>query len=176
MRISPELLASLVIRRAARDDVPAILGLYADDPLGSRRDSISPESLAQYLAAFDEIDADPRSAIYVAASTERALGTFQITFLRHLTHGGSKIGQVEAVHVASDYRGRGIGEAMMRFAIDLARRGGCGRMQLTSNKRRTDAHRFYERLGFAASHEGMKLILTDASSPSTARPSPAGQP
>jgi GNAT superfamily N-acetyltransferase len=165
MRISPELPASLVIRRAARDDVGAILGLYADDPFGSGRDRLSSESLAEYLVAFDEIDADPRSTIYLAESTGRVVGTFQITVLRHLIHRGAKIAQIEAVHVAADHRRRRIGEAMMRFAIDLARQDGCGRMQLTSNKRRTDAHRFYERLGFVASHAGMKLILTDGPSP-----------
>ena len=116
-------------------------------------------SLAPYLDAFDAIAADPNGALYLAQLGDRAVGTFQLLVLRHLAHRGGRVALVESVHVASDVRRRGIGEAMMRFAIEEARRRGCHRMQLTSNKRRADAHRFYLRLGFAASHEGFKLPL-----------------
>ncbi len=87
------------------------------------------------------------------------VGTFLLYFLRQLSHRGGLVAQIESVHVASDLRRRGLGEAMMRYAVDEARRRGCHRVQLTSNKRRVDAHRFYTRLGFVQSHEGFKLRL-----------------
>jgi GNAT superfamily N-acetyltransferase len=141
--------------------VRAILALLADDDLASHpeRDR-RVDDLAPYLAAFDDIAADPRSDVYVAAIEGRVVGTFQLTAIRHLTYRGGLVAVVESVHVASDMRRRGIGEAMMRFAIEEARRRGCHRVQLTSNKRRRDAHRFYERLGFVASHEGFRLALS----------------
>ena len=149
------------IRPAAREDVSAILALLADDELASHPERGGHgDDLAPYLEAFDEIAADPRSDVYVATIDGRVVGTFQLTTIRHLTYRGGRVAVVESVHVASDARRRGIGEAMMRFAIEEARRRGCHRVQLTSNKRRTDAHRFYQRLGFVASHEGMKLALT----------------
>ena len=163
------------IRPATRDDVRAILDLLADDELASHPEAsgsakgagphISPSSepghgpLAPYLEAFDAITADPNSTLYVARLGERVVGTFQLNVLRHLAHRGGRVAQIESVHVASDFRRRGIGEAMMRFASDEARRRGCHRVQLTSNNRRVDAHRFYERLGFVPSHRGFKLPL-----------------
>jgi GNAT superfamily N-acetyltransferase len=167
----------VLIRLAAREDLRTILTLLADDDLASHpeRDGHG-EDLAPYLEAFDEIAADPRSDVYVAAIDSqgesagvlparrpidgRVVGTFQLTAIRHLTYRGGRVAVVESVHVASDVRRRGIGEAMMRFAIEEARRRGCHRVQLTSNKRRTEAHRFYERLGFVASHEGFRLALS----------------
>ncbi len=109
--------------------------------------------------AFDEIDGDPRQLLWVAEADGRVIGTLQITFLRYLSYGGASAALVESVHVAASERDRGVGSTMMRAAIDEARRRGCNRVQLTSNKARTSAHRFYERLGFARSHEGFKLFL-----------------
>jgi GNAT superfamily N-acetyltransferase len=160
MHASPELLAALVIRPAARDDVRAVVGLYADDALGATREDVAFADAAPYLDAFDDIDADPRCTLYVAELDGAVVGTFQLTFLRHLTFRGARLAVIEAVHVARARRGGGIGEAMMRFAIDEARRRGCNRVQLTSHRDRTDAHRFYERLGFVASHVGMKMRLS----------------
>jgi GNAT superfamily N-acetyltransferase len=114
------------------------------------------------LAAFEDIETDPRTAIYVAELGGRVVGTFQLTFLRHLTHRGSLVGQIEAVHVAAEKRRVGIGLAMMRFALETSRHIGCCRVQLMSRKGNDKAHRFYEHLGFVASHEGMKLVLVDA--------------
>lgn len=94
----------------------------------------------------------------VAEIGDEIVGTLQLTFIPYLTFGGSLVAQIEAVHVAPHRRGRGIGESMMRWAIDQAIQRKCHRVQLTSDKRRKDAHRFYERLGFAATHEGMKLL------------------
>jgi GNAT superfamily N-acetyltransferase len=130
----------------------------ADDDLASHPERTGRgDDLAPYLEAFDEIAADPRSDLYVATVGARVVGTFQLTVQRHLAYRGGRAAVVESVHVASDMRRRGVGEAMMRFAVDVARRRGCHRVQLTSNKRRRDAHRFYERLGFVASHEGFRL-------------------
>jgi len=147
------------IRPATRDDVPAILDLLADDDLASHPEATGHGPLAPYLEAFDDIAADPNSTLYVARLGERVVGTFQLFVVRQLAHRGGRVAQIESVHVASDVRRRGIGEAMMRFACEEARRHGCHRVQLTSNKRRVDAHRFYERLGFVPSHEGFKLPL-----------------
>lgn len=148
------------MRRATRDDVPAIVAIYRQDYLGAGREFPGDEALPDYLAAFDEIAADPeRGALYVADLDGRVVGTMRLTILRHLTHRGARVAQIEAVHVVEEMRGRGHGAAMMRFVLDEARHRGCRRAQLTSNKSRTDAHRFYARLGFVASHEGMKLVL-----------------
>ena len=97
--------------------------------------------------------------LIVAEENDRVIGTLQLTFLRYLLYGGARVALVESVQVAASERSRGVGAAMMRFAIDEARRRGCHRVQLTSNEARKDAHRFYERLGFVASHEGFKLYL-----------------
>jgi GNAT superfamily N-acetyltransferase len=148
------------VRLAARDDVRAVLALLADDELGSHPEGAGHAGdLGPYLEAFDDIAADSRSDLYVATIDGRVVGTFQLTTIRHLTYGGGRVAVVESVHVATEVRRRGVGEAMMRFAIEEARRRGCHRVQLTSNKRRRDAHRFYERLGFVASHEGFRLAL-----------------
>jgi GNAT superfamily N-acetyltransferase len=144
------------IRRAARTDVAAILDVYAQDEL-----STSPEQadLAPILEAFDAIASDASSSLYVATLAGEVVGTFQMDVLRYLSHGGGRVAQIEAVAVSRTTRAQGIGTAMMRFAIDEARRLGCIRVQLTSQKRRTRAHGFYEKLGFERTHEGMKLKL-----------------
>ena len=157
MRASPELLASLVIRPARRDEVPTILALYDAGSVGRKHEDLS--DFGPYFEAFDAIAADPSCGLYVAALGDRVVGTFQLTWLRHLSYRGRPTALVEAVHVAPEERGRGIGEVMMRFAIDQARKRGCHRIQLTSNKARKEAHRFYARLGFEASHEGIRMSL-----------------
>ena len=149
---------SAVIRRARRDDVPAIVGLFADDHGGRS----SPEHVTLgpgQLAAFDAIAEQPDNSVYVAERDGAVVGTFQLTFIRQLSYGGCLVAQIESVHVHSSQRGQRIGEQMMRFAIDLARQRGALRVQLTSNVRRERAHRFYERLGFEPSHVGMKLWI-----------------
>ena len=143
----------VAIRRAVRGDLPAILALYADDALALRRPA-GDSSL--FEATFAEIESDPRTAIYVATRDGVVVGTFQTTVLRHLL---TRAMHLESVHVHSSERGRGVGTEMMRWALDDARAKGCTRVELTSQKRRVDAHRFYERLGFVGSHEGMKVEL-----------------
>lgn len=156
MRPAP---AGLVIRPAARDDVPAIVHMLADDPIGRTREAFAAPLPDCYYAAFDAITAQPGNALFVAELDGRVAGTYQFTAIPCLTHRGGTRALVEAVHVHTTLRGRGIGETMMRHAIDRARTLGCRIVQLTSDARRTDAHRFYERLGFVPSHVGMKLSL-----------------
>jgi len=154
----------LTFRTAVRGDVPVILALLADDDVTRARaagSAVVPESAdAALWAAFEAIDADPRNELIVAESPDGAVvGTCQLTFTPSLSRGGAERMTIEAVRVRSDRRGHGIGRAMMLWCLERARERGCGLVQLTTDKRRTDAHRFYESLGFTASHEGMKLAL-----------------
>jgi GNAT superfamily N-acetyltransferase len=149
-----------VLRRARAGDVPAIVALIGADQLGATRDGVRDnEDLAAYLAAFAAIDADPAHLLLVAESDRQVVGTMQLSFLPGMARRGALRAQVEAVRVAEAYRRAGLGQAMLSWAIGEARRRHCALVQLTTDKSRTDAHRFYQRLGFTASHEGMKLAL-----------------
>jgi GNAT superfamily N-acetyltransferase len=143
-------------RDARREDVPAIVALLADDPLGSSREAAADEV---YQAAFGQIESDPRSRLIVAEADGRVAGTLQLSLLPGLSRHGMLRAQIEAVRVAAPHRGQGLGRAMIEWAIGQARQHGCGLVQLTSDKRRHDAIRFYESLGFTASHEGLRLPL-----------------
>jgi len=147
----------VVVRRARREDVPAIVALLADDVLGQAREDDA--ELGPYLAGFERVDADPAHLLVVAEREGEVVGTLQLTELPGLSHRGASRAQVEAVRVASDLRGQGLGRALVLWAVEESRARGCAVVQLTTNKERTAAHRFYERLGFVASHEGMKLPL-----------------
>lgn len=150
----------VALRPARREDVLAIVAMIASDQLGATRDGVRDEAdLAAYLSAFEAIDADPAHILVVAESGGELVGTMQVSFLPGLARRGSLRAQIEAVRVADSARGSGLGAAMMTWAIDEARRRGCALVQLTSDKSRADAHRFYQRLGFVPSHEGMKLAL-----------------
>lgn len=153
-------MSTLFIRRAIRTDVKRILQLsQAGGPEGSPRMAL-PETLPEgYWSAFERIDQDPRQALMVAEMGGEVIGTFHITWLTYLAGEGRDDCQVESVHVDSRWRGKGIGTQMMAWVLEEARKRQCRRIQLTSDKRRKDAHRFYERLGFVLSHEGAKLIL-----------------
>ena len=148
---------TFTLRRARRDDLPAILGLLADDQLGAARESA--EDLGPYQAAFDAIDADPAHLLVVGELRGGVVATFQLSYLPGLSRKGSWRSQIEAVRVSRELRGQGVGALMIQWAIDQARERGCTLVQLTTDKSRIAAHRFYERLGFVASHEGMKLTL-----------------
>lgn len=152
---------AVLIREARPDDVAAIAAMFASDTLGGHGDSADPEHLPLYLAAFARIAESPNDTLFVAEIEGEVVGTFQTTFIVTLTGRGSASLTIEAVHTRQDRRGRGIGEAMIRHAIEEGRRRGVRLVQLTSNAARTDAHRFYERLGFARSHAGFKLKLAD---------------
>ncbi|GAB2768170.1 GNAT family N-acetyltransferase [Amycolatopsis magusensis] len=145
------------IRRARRSDVAAIAQMLADDDIGAGRET--PSRLEPYLAAFDAIDADPNQTLVVADEDGSAVGTLQLTVIPGMARTGSARGQIEGVRVHSSQRGTGLGTTLLEWAIEEARSRGCVLVQLTSDARRTDAHRFYERLGFAATHTGFKLQL-----------------
>jgi GNAT superfamily N-acetyltransferase len=148
------------LRRATAEDVPAIVDLLAADQLGATRDGLSTdEDLQPYLDAFGAIDVDPAHLLLVAGDSTEVLATMQLTFLPGLARRGALRAQIEAVRVRDDFRGRGLGAALFGWAIAEARRRHCALVQLTTDKSRADAHRFYERLGFTASHEGLKLDL-----------------
>lgn len=149
----------ITVRRAQTADLPAIVRLLFDDELGQKRESFSEPLSPNYYRAFDAIDRDPNQYLASVDYEGKIVGTFHLTFINYLTYGGSLVCQIEAVRVDSSKRNLGVGEAMMNWAINEAKRKGCHRVQLTTNKVRKDAHRFYERLGFKASHEGMKLFL-----------------
>ena len=152
--------AGLVLREAVAEDVPAIVRLLAADQLGATRDGITTDAdLQPYLRAFDAIDADPAHLLVVAGGAAEVLATMQLTFLPGLARRGALRAHIEAVRVRHDYRSRGVGAALIDWAVQEARRRGCSLVQLTTDKSRADAHRFYERLGFVASHEGLKLSL-----------------
>jgi GNAT superfamily N-acetyltransferase len=156
----------VLLRTAAETDVLAIVDLIAADQLGATRDGVRDEAdLAAYAAAFRSIDADPAHLLVVAEQDDQIVGTFQLSFLPGIARRGALRAQIEAVRVADKQRGAGLGAAMMRWAIDEARRRGCALVQLTTDKARPDAHRFYAGLGFVASHEGMKLALPTAATP-----------
>ena len=150
---------NLTFRRAVEADVPAIIKMLADDKLGAARETLGPESLPRYLDAFRVIDADANQFLLVVDNGGEIVGTLQLTFIAGLARGGLKRGLVEAVRVASDRRGEKIGEAMFAWVLEKCRREGCGIVQLTTDKSRTDAHRFYDRLGFEPSHIGYKMML-----------------
>jgi GNAT superfamily N-acetyltransferase len=152
-------MADLIFRRATEADVPAIIRLLADDILGSSREMTGPEGHTRYLSAFRVIDADVNQVLLVAADGSMIVGTLQLTFIAGLARGGLKRGQIEAVRVAGDRRGEKIGEAMFAWALEKCRSEHCGIVQLTTDKARTEAHRFYDRLGFEPSHIGYKMNL-----------------
>ncbi|RSM76514.1 GNAT family N-acetyltransferase [Amycolatopsis sp. WAC 01375] len=148
----------MIIRQARREDVAAIVGMLADDQIGSTRDSA--DDLTPYLKAFEEIDADPAQLLIVADDGgEAVVGTLQLSIIPGLARKGALRGQIEAVRVRASHRGSGLGGDLMRWAVDESRRRGCALVQLTSDVKREDAHRFYERLGFEATHTGFKLKL-----------------
>jgi GNAT superfamily N-acetyltransferase len=152
--------ARVALRAARQGDVPALVRLIAADQLGATRDGVRDAAdLAAYTAAFEAIDADPAHILVVAEVAGEIVGTMQLSFLPGLARRGALRAQIEAVRVADGSRGIGLGAGMIGWALDEARRRGCALVQLTTDKSRLDAHRFYQRLGFVASHEGMKLAL-----------------
>jgi GNAT superfamily N-acetyltransferase len=154
-------LSEVLTRRATGPDLPAIIGLLADDPLGRERESPGLPLDAGYLAAFAEIAADPGQLLAVATLAEEVVGCLQLTFIPGLSRVGSRRALIEGVRVAAACRGHGIGEDMVEWAKQEALRRDCRILQLTTDRTRQDAHRFYERLGFVASHVGMKCELGD---------------
>lgn len=162
---APEQIASMgaqpapTFRRATRADLPRLVQMLADDEIGATRERYADPLPGAYMAAFEQIDADPRQLLLLAEVSGVVIGMLQLTFIPYLTHQGSSRALIEGVRVDSGQRGSGLGRLLIAEAITEARQRGCSMVQLTTDKRRTDARRFYERLGFVASHEGMKLAL-----------------
>jgi GNAT superfamily N-acetyltransferase len=152
-------MADLTFRRATETDISVIIEMLADDVLGASRERTDPESRSKYLSAFRAIEGDPNQFLLVVEEGRQIVGTLQLTFIAGLSQGGQKRGLIEAVRVAKDRRGEKIGEAMIAWSLDKCRSEQCGIVQLTTDKSRKDAHRFYDRLGFAPSHIGYKMKL-----------------
>ncbi|AJC57216.1 MULTISPECIES: GNAT family N-acetyltransferase [Streptomyces] len=150
-------MSDLEIRRATEADLPAIVAMLADDPLGASRES--PDDLAPYRTAFAALDADPKQHLVVAERDGRVVGTLQLTVIPGLSRRGATRTIIEAVRIHADERGSGLGTELVEWAVAESRRLGCQLVQLTSDATRLDAHRFYERLGFEASHLGFKRQL-----------------
>ncbi|MFD4650766.1 GNAT family N-acetyltransferase [Streptomyces sp. NPDC058441] len=150
-------MGDLEIRPAVAADVPAIVAMLADDALGADRES--PDDLTPYLEALARIAGDPNQHLVVAVREGRTVGTLQLTVIPGLSRKGSTRSIVEGVRIHADERGSGLGTLLIEWAVDESRRQNCQLVQLTSDATRTDAHRFYERLGFEASHVGFKLQL-----------------
>ncbi|WP_030383948.1 GNAT family N-acetyltransferase [Streptomyces sp. NRRL S-241] len=147
----------LTIRPATAADVPAVVAMLADDPLGATRES--PDDLAPYLAALKRLTDDPNQHLVVAVRADRVVGTLQLTIVPGLSRRGATRAIIEGVRVHAEERGSGLGTRFIEWAVEKSRAENCSLVQLTSDATRTDAHRFYERLGFTASHVGFKLQL-----------------
>lgn len=155
-------MSDLIFRDARPGDIPTILALcHAGDARGANAPPLDEASLTdpRYRAAFGEITADPNHRLIVVERGEETVGTLQISFLPGLPRFGMKRGILENVHIRADQRGNGLGSELVRWAVERCREAGCGIVQLTSNKVRLDAHRFYRKLGFEQTHEGFKLLL-----------------
>jgi len=149
----------LNFREAIQTDLPELVKMLANDQLGKTREDISTPIHASYIEAFSRISADPNNELMVVQRGDKIVGMLQITFIPYLTHKGAWRCLIEGVRVREAYRGKGLGRQFFEWAIDRARHKGCKIVQLTSNKQRQDAIRFYQRLGFEATHEGFKLNL-----------------
>ena len=149
----------LIFRRANAADLEDIVALLADDELGRRREDPDPPLNPRYIDAFAAIDADRNQFLAVVEEGGEIVGCLQLSFIPGLSRLGLWRGQIESVRIASSRRGGGLGKRMFEWAIDECRKRGCEIVQLSTDKTRTDARRFYEQLGFVASHEGMKLAL-----------------
>lgn len=147
----------VIFRSAVETDLPAIVALLADDVIGAGRENATASDA--YVTAFREVTADPRNHLVVADVDGEVAGTLQVTYIPGISRMGAERAQIEGVRVAAAHRSRGLGREMINWAVGQAKARGCGLVQLTSDKRRSDAIRFYESLGFEATHEGMKLPL-----------------
>lgn len=148
-----------MFRMATEQDLDQIVAMLADDVLGSKRERYEQPLPESYIEAFKAISADPNNELVVACIGVEIVGVQQITFTPHITHQGAWRATIEGVRTASSVRGKGVGTAIINWAIQRAKSRGCHLIQLTTDKQRPDALRFYERLGFQATHEGLKRKL-----------------
>jgi len=149
----------LTFRRAQKEDIPNLVKLLADDDLGATREDVSSPLNQNYIDAFDAIESDSNNELVVVETDTDLVGMLQLTFIPYLTHTGSWRCLIEGVRIAAAFRGQGLGSEFIDWAITRARERNCKIVQLTSDKQRPDALRFYQSLGFKASHEGFKLKL-----------------
>lgn len=149
----------LTFRLAIADDLLDIVGMLSDDTLGAMREKIDPMLSDNYLKAFENISRDPNQELTIVEMNGEKVGTFQLSFIQYLTHHGGLRAQVEAVRTNSKFRGQGIGKKVFEYIIERSKLKGCKMVQLTTDKQRSDAIKFYEALGFVPTHEGMKLQL-----------------
>jgi len=148
---------SVLFRIATRNDLPAIVEMIADDPLGRKREHYTTPLPDCYLDAFDQINGDENQELMVVQQSGQVIGVFQLTFIPNLTYQGGLRAQIEGVRVHKDHRGEGIGTAIFEWAIQRAQKRNTHLLQLTTDKKRPDAILFYKSLGFKATHEGMKM-------------------
>jgi GNAT superfamily N-acetyltransferase len=149
----------LLFRLAKEEDIIDIVRMLADDPLGATREKFENNLSDNYIKAFKNIQSDSNQELTIVELNGEKVATFQLTFIQYLTHQGGLRAQVEAVRTNSNYRGQGIGKKVFNYIIERAAAKGCNLLQLTSDKKRPEAIRFYEAIGFIATHEGMKLKL-----------------
>jgi len=154
--------ADVTFRQATIDDLPALISLFADDPIGGHGDTNDPAALPLYQSAFAAIEASPNDLLFAGVLKDEVVATAQVTFITSLTGRGTKRMVIEAVQTRADMRGKGIGAKLIQHCLDVARERDIALVQLTSNAKRQDAHRFYERLGFEKSHAGFKMRLAPA--------------
>ncbi len=149
---------NLSFRKATKADVFFIVQMLADDPLGQKREAFATPLPEKYYTAFEHISTDANQELMVVENeAQEIIGTLQLTFIPYLTYQGGVRAQIEAVRIHKAFRGQGLGEQFFKWAINRAKAKGAHVLQLTSDKKRPAAIRFYEKLGFKGSHEGMKL-------------------
>ncbi len=149
-------------RKATKEDIPQIVNMIADDALGELREAYKDSLPAVYYDAFKKIDADSNQELIVMQDLDGfIIGTLQLSFIQYLTYRGGIRAQIEAVRIRKDKRGSGLGEILFKWAIQRAKDRNAHLVQLTTDKKRSESLKFYEKLGFRASHEGMKLHLKD---------------
>lgn len=149
----------ITFRMAAIQDLEDIVKMLADDSLGSQREKFEQPLPTSYIQAFEAITADPNNELLVACMADEIIGVLQITFVPYLTYQGGWRATIEGVRTSSAERGKGVGTKLIQWAIERSKERGCHLVQLATDKKRGEALRFYERLGFVASHEGMKLKI-----------------
>ena len=148
----------MIFRKAIDKDISTIVKMIADDELGKQREDYQIPLPSEYIEAFDKISADENQELIVVENEElEIIGTLQLSFIQYLTYRGGIRAQIEAVRIRKDNRGKGIGKKMFQWAINRARERNAHLLQLTTDKKRPEAIRFYEDLGFVSSHEGMKM-------------------
>ena len=147
----------LKFRIAEEKDLLDIVRMLSDDTLGATREKFEPILSENYIKAFENISKDPNQELTIVELNGEKVGTFHLTFIQYLTHQGGLRAQIEAVRTSSNHRGKGLGTKTFEYIIDRAVKRGCNMVQLTSDKKRPEAIKFYEKIGFISTHEGMKL-------------------